>query len=477
MLCVNSDWPDLGPDEPARPPGIVLSGVSILIVDNDPQVKTDFARILAARQAVVETATSIAAAEALQRRRHFDLIIVSMHLPGASATGWLRALRAAGACADVIFVTDYAELDAAVSVLRAGAADLLIKPLRPEQMLASVQRCLTWRHMMRRPSQSRRCSGGQRRYGIVGESAAVCDIYNIARRAAPTLSTILIEGETGTGKELIARAIHSLSGRTGEFVAVNCGAIAAELLESELFGHTKGAFTGAHSARQGLFNRARGGTILLDEIGEMPLALQANLLRILEDKRVRPVGSDRELTIDCRVLAATNVALAQRVEQGGFREDLFYRLNVLRITVPPLRDRLEDIPPLVEYFTEKLSSELGVSPIRFAHRDIIRLQGYHWPGNIRELKNVIERSLLLGELPDDCGERACALPSQAPATTNEMPLAWTLSEVMKHHTLRVLRSVAGNKSAAARRLGVSRKTLDRKLNAWGHPEIQNGEST
>jgi len=281
---------------------------------------------------------------------------------------------------------------------------------------------------------------------------------------------VLVEGETGTGKELVARAIHKQSGRKGAFVAVNCGSISSELLESELFGHTRGAFTGAHAAREGLFNYANNGTIFLDEIGELPLPLQANLLRVLEEKRVRPVGSDREVEVSCRVIAATNVPLADQVQQGAFREDLYYRLNVLRIVVPPLRDRLEDIPALAHYFGETLASEIGVAPVPFGHNDFVHMQGYDWPGNVRELKNVIERSLLLGRLPSDCCHGAADAPAVRTRSQDAggFPLGWTLSEVEKQHMLRVLDSVEGNKSEAARRLGISRKTLDRKLQAWAH---------
>lgn len=305
--------------------------------------------------------------------------------------------------------------------------------------------------------------------GIVGTSSAISEMCAVVQRVAPTTSTVLIEGETGTGKELVARAIHSLSGRDGPFVPVNCGSISTDLLESELFGHTKGAFTSAHSSREGLFSYARDGTLFLDEISETSLAMQAKLLRALEEKRVRPVGADREVPVNARVIAATNRQLANEMNEGNFREDLFFRLNVLAIMVPPLREHADDILALASHFSSLLASELGVTPIPFAHEDIAQMQTYAWPGNVRELKNVIERSLLLGKLPRDFFSDSTIYghTGDGADACQALPLSWSLDEVEKYHMLRVLESSAGNKSRAARSLGVSRKTLERKLKSWG----------
>ncbi|MEJ2344559.1 MAG: sigma-54 dependent transcriptional regulator [Gammaproteobacteria bacterium] len=470
MLNFNPDADQISaPDAASGTAG--QQGASILIVDNEPGLRDDLRKALASRYALVEIATSIDSAEALRQRCHFDLFVVSMRLSGESGVVWQRKLRDAGVRSDVIFMTDYADLDTAVAALRAGASDLLVQPFRIEQMLASIKRCLDRREMMRENFLLRRRSVPPRTAeGLIGDSAVMQDLHRIVNRIAATASTVLVEGETGTGKELVARAIHKQSGRKGAFVAVNCGSISSELLESELFGHTRGAFTGAHAAREGLFGYANNGTIFLDEIGELPLPLQANLLRVLEEKRVRPVGSDREVEVSCRVIAATNVPLAEQVQQAAFREDLYYRLNVLRIVVPPLRDRLEDIPALAHYFAETLASEIGVAPVPFGHNDFVHMQDYDWPGNVRELKNVIERSLLLGRLPGDCCHGGTGVPAGRGGSQDGggFPLGWTLSEVEKQHMLRVLDSVGGNKSEAARRLGISRKTLDRKLQAWAH---------
>jgi len=445
--------------------------VSVLVVDNEPGMRNFLYRALARRYALVEVAESVEAGEALRQRCHFDLLVVDIRLPGTSGVDWLRALREQGVRADVIFMTAYADLDTAIAALRAGASDFILKPFRTEQMLEAVRRCLENRRMRRENFLLRRqVDHLQNMDGIIGHSRAMAEVSAIVQRVAPTASTVLIEGETGTGKELVARAVHAQSGRSGDFVAVNCGSISPELLESELFGHTRGAFTGAHSARDGLFVYAQGGTIFLDEIGEMPLAMQAKLLRVLEEHSVRPVGSDREVPVDCRVIAATNQRLAGRVETGEFRGDLFYRLNVLSITIPALRERVEDIPALAEHFSETMAVNLGLGPLPLSHDDIEQLQDYDWPGNVRELKNVIERSLLLGKLPSDCCRSAQAGSGELDAGAGAgptYPTRWTLEQVEREHILAVLGDVGGNKSEAARRLGVSRKTLERKCQAWG----------
>ena len=276
-------------------------------------------------------------------------------------------------------------------------------------------------------------------------------------------STVLITGETGTGKELAGRAIHIWSGRSGSFVPINCGAMSAELLESELFGHARGAFTGAHQSREGLFMYANGGTLFLDEIGEMPLSMQTNLLRVMEQHRIRPVGSNKEVPVDVRVVAATNRDLYEEVRKGNFREDLYYRLDVLSIRMPSLKERLEDLPDLVHYFSNILAGEMGVAPVVLDDGELALLRNYSWPGNIRELKNVIERSLLLNRRPSQCVADPQSITQPAAIDDNA---GLRLEDIEKRHILKVLGEAEGNKSSAARILGISRKTLDRKTKAW-----------
>jgi DNA-binding NtrC family response regulator len=442
---------------------------AVLVVDDEPGMRNFLLKALEQECALVETADSVEAAEALRRRYHFDLLIVDIRLPGQSGVEWLEALREQEVATDVIIMTAYADLDTSIAALRGGASDFLLKPFRVEQMMTAVRRCLERRRMARENFLLKREIKPRGIEGIVGASSAITEMCAVVQRVASTTSTVLIEGETGTGKELVARAIHSLSGRDGPFVPVNCGSISTELLESELFGHTKGAFTSAHSSREGLFSFARDGTLFLDEISEMSMAMQAKLLRALEEKRVRPVGADREAPVNARVIAATNRQLAGEMREGRFREDLFFRLNVLAIMVPPLREHADDIPALAEHFSSLLADELGVAPIPFGHEDIAQMQTYAWPGNVRELKNVIERSLLLGKLPRDFfSNTATHGPMGDGADTGQaLPLTWSLEEVEKYHMLRVLESSDGNKSRAARSLGVSRKTLERKLKSWG----------
>ncbi|MCW8906808.1 MAG: sigma-54 dependent transcriptional regulator [Sedimenticola sp.] len=439
---------------------------SVLIVDDEPETCSLLQRGLRKTFGLVECAEDAAAAEVLHQRCHFDLIIADIRLPDRSGVEWVNDLRKQGEATGVIFMAAHADLEMVIAALRAGAEDFIIKPFRMEQMMASVCRYLERQRIQRENFVLRRqvdqlYDGA----GMVGECDLVKSLCQVIKRVAPMPSTVLIEGESGTGKELAARAIHEWSGRPGSFVPVNCGAISDELLESELFGHIKGAFTGAHQAREGLFSYANQGTLFLDEIGEMPLGMQAHLLRVLEERTVRPVGANREVPVAVRIIAASNRDLGDQVRSGEFREDLFYRLNVLSIRVPSLRERMEDVPVLAEHFCRQLASELGVDAPRFSPAEIDCLRRYDWPGNVRELKNVIERCLLLNSRPSECLSRPVLSGQANGGGAEEGELA--LEQVEKRHILQVLSSEGGNKSAAARVLGISRKTLERKVNAWG----------
>ncbi|MFW2374362.1 MAG: sigma-54-dependent transcriptional regulator [Gammaproteobacteria bacterium] len=444
------------------------SGSSILIVDDEPGMRNFLHKSLKRVCGLIEVTDSVESAEELRRRCHFDLIIMDIRLPGRCGVEWIESLREYGIQTDVIYMTAFADLDTVIQALRAGAADFILKPFCVEHMLSAVRNCLEKQRLMRDNFVlQRQIDQFYEMDGMVGNSDAIKEVCGIIKRIAPTPSTLLIEGQSGTGKELAAHAIHEFSGRKGAFVPINCGSISPELLESELFGHVKGAFTGAHQSRQGLFNYANGGTLFLDEIGEMPLPMQAKLLRVLEERVIRPVGSESEIAIDVRIVAATNKNLDEEVKQGRFREDLFYRLNVVLIRMPSLSERKEDIPLLAQYFSETLSAHLGLQAIPFNHQDLVALQSYSWPGNIRELKNIIERSLLLGKTPLDCLQKeSAASDSRSENIDIKYPDNWSMQDVEKHHMQRVLKSVDGNKSEAARRLNVSRKTLERKFQSW-----------
>ena len=439
---------------------------SVLVVDDEEGMRSFLSRALGSRCGLVEAAPSAEAAAELANRIHFDVVILDIALPGKSGVEWLRELKAGGFAGDVILITAFADIDTAIQALRAGAADYILKPFRLDQILAAVKRSLDRSRLVREnfvlKRQLAERSGDE---GIVGQSEAIQKVRAMVRRLAPLPSTVLLQGESGTGKEVVARALHELSPRASRpFVPVNCGAISPELIESELFGHAKGAFTGAADARNGLFYYAQGGTIFLDEIGELPQAIQTKLLRVVEDRRIRPVGSNREVPVDVRIIAATNRDLGRAVAEGRFREDLFYRLDVVAMTLPPLRERPGDIAMLARHFVLQLAPHLGVEALPLT-ADVARaLAEYPWPGNARELRNFIERSLILGHYPLEAlaiADAASDLDGDAAGSPD------SLAEVEKRHMLTVLEASGGNKTEAARRLGISRKTLERKCALWG----------
>ena len=439
---------------------------SVLIVENDQDVLHTLMTDLGSQFSLVETAADSDAADALLSRCHFDLIISAIRLPGRSGIEWISQLRDLDYQVPVIFMTAHADMHTAITALRAGASDFLLKPFNMQQMRTAVTRCIERQRLKRENFLlRRRVAQRDEGSGIVGSCDLIKGVCEVIRQVAPMPSTVMVQGETGTGKELAALAIHRYCGRTGSFVPLNCGAMHAELLESELFGHAKGAFTGAVKAREGLFSYADGGTLFLDEIGEMPLAMQTRLLRVMEDRAVRPVGGNRELPVDVRIIAATNRDLKAEVDKGDFREDLFYRLNVLSIRMPALRERIQDIPELVNHFAVSIAADLGVPVPPIPESEFQQLARYDWPGNIRELKNVIERCLLLSHQPSQ-GLQGCSVVTASDALADD-PDDLTLEAVERRHILRVLEMEGGNKSAAARILGVSRKTLERKCHSWG----------
>ncbi|CAH0525954.1 Regulatory protein AtoC [Vibrio hippocampi] len=425
----------------------------------------------------VSTASNIEQAEQLRQQQHVDLIVLDINLPGRLGTEWEEAFNDPSKKSDVIFMTGYADLELAISALKLGAADFILKPFNLDQMLKAVSRCMDRRLSERMNIALAREVQQKHSKQIIGQCEATLQMLQLIQQLAPSKASVLIEGESGTGKELVARELHQFSQRKGPFVAINCGALAPELLESELFGHTAGAFTGANKSREGLFRVASGGTLFLDEIGEMPLTMQTTLLRVLEQRTVRPVGSEKEINVDVRVLAATNRSLEQEVEQGCFRQDLYYRLNVVKIDVPPLRERRDDLSDLVPYFTRQLAAEVGVAEPQWAHQDMLAMQAYSWPGNVRELRNMLERCILLKRTPadllDDNGDfdteqakLTASRQNQDSASCFGYPSHWSLKKVEKSHIQQVVEHHDGNKSAASRDLGVARKTLERKYKDW-----------
>jgi DNA-binding NtrC family response regulator len=437
---------------------------SILIVDDEQGMRNFLVKTLVPRCHFVMEAGSAEEGSELLGAHHVDLIILDISLPGKSGVAWLKELRDQGFSGEVILITAFADLDTAIEALRAGASDFILKPFRVPQILNAVKHCYERSRLARENYVLRRSlpAGVAHRGGLIGQSRSMAQLTESMRRVAAVNSTVLLQGESGTGKELVARALHELSARAqGPFVPVNCASMSPELIESELFGHAKGAFTGAVKARDGLFYYAQGGTLFLDEVAELPLALQATLLRALEDLKIRPVGSQQLLPVNVRIVAATNRSLAGEVASGRFRKDLYYRLQVVELTLPPLREHKEDIPDLVGHFMAQLAPSLGVEPLAISEQEMAYLVQYDWPGNVRELRNLIERSLILGTL------NVSALYAQPSLAAQQATEGTTdLHTLEKQHILSVLDSVNGDKTRAAQLLGISRRTLERRVAEW-----------
>lgn len=433
----------------------------ILVVDDSPDTLEVLERNLASQGFRIFTASNVAEAIKILDANPVDLVITDLRMPGASGIDLVRHVRENFKETEVMIITGYPTVQSAVTAVKTGAEDYLAKPFTDEELFSSVRRILKTLRRKRAGTRppSRKMPAA---YGILGESQAIVQVGDRIAKAALTPATVLITGESGTGKELVARAIHYTSPRaSAPFVPVNCGAIPEELLESELFGHIKGAFTGATETRAGFFQTADGGTIFLDEISETSLSMQVKLLRVLQDKEVCMVGSTRTRKVDVRILASTNKDLTVLVEKGLFREDLFYRINVITVDLPPLRERGDDLFLLVQHFAKKFAEELGSSLPRFSDRALQVLSKYYWPGNVRELENVIQRLVVMGDgdvidTPD--------LPSLMRFSASQpTTLNLTLAEAESAYIHSVLSSLNNNKTLAAKILGIDRKTLRKKL--------------
>jgi DNA-binding NtrC family response regulator len=393
-----------------------------------------------------------------------DAVITDLVMPGMRGHELLAEVRRHRAELNVIIITAFGAIDSAIALVKAGAYDYLTKPFGTEELLLTLERALEESRLRR--EVARLAAGSLALPGFIGASRVIQDVYNLVRRAAASASPVLITGESGTGKELVARALHQLSARGGRFVAINCAALPENLLESELFGHEKGAFTGADREKQGLLEAAHRGTLFLDEITELPAALQPKLLRTLEEGEVRRLGATHARQFDNRFIAATNRDIERRVADGHFRDDLFWRLHVLHVHVPPLRERTADIPLLVEHFL----GDRTASP-----EAIAVLTAYDWPGNVRELRNALERAATLAsgseiqahDLPPRIRDAGAAVIRIADASRRSLPLR----DLERAYILEVLRQTGGNKSRAAEILGLDRKTLYRKLDEYRESDL------
>jgi DNA-binding NtrC family response regulator len=443
---------------------------AILVVDDDESPRRMLALLLKKRGHQVTEADGAAAAARLLEGGSFDVVVTDLRMPDGDGLEVLANSRRLCPDADVILLTAYAGWESAKEAIRLGAFDYFEKGREPDELLLRIDNALE-RKALRRENTNLKAQVRDRFSipGIVARSPQMRDILELVARVAPTDATVLIRGESGTGKELIAKALHHASQRAnGPFLAVNCGALPETLLESEIFGHVKGAFTGAVSHKKGLFEEADGGTFFLDELAEMAPNLQVKLLRVLQTGEVRRVGSNQSTAVDARVIAATNRDLDQMMRTGTFREDLFYRLDVIPIALPPLRERREDIPLLAEHFLERCGTKHG-RRLRLAAEAVERLLRYPWPGNVRELENAIERTCILcrGETigPEDLPPHVASGMTLGPAPA--LPAQRDLAEVERAHILQTLERLGWNHTRAAEALGIGRTTLWRKLKEFG----------
>jgi two-component system response regulator HydG len=433
----------------------------ILVVDDAPDTLELVQRNLASEGYGVFTAGDVGEAIKLLESAAVDLVITDMKMPEVSGFDLMRHVRENFPDTEMMMITGYPSVPDAVKAVKTGAEEYLPKPFTDEELLSTVERVLD-KLRLRRKARGVESEVKRTYHGLIGESKVMRLINDEIEKAATTDATVIISGESGTGKELVARAIHYASGRaSAPFIPVNCGAIPSELLESELFGYVKGAFTGARETRAGFFQTADGGTIFLDEISETGQPMQVKLLRVLQDKEIYMVGSRRSQKVDVRIEAATNKDLLSLVEKTAFRDDLYYRLAVITIDIPPLRERGDDILLLTSHFLAKYAKESEKSPPELSDGVIDIIKGYNWPGNVRELENFIQRLVVMSEGDTiDVQDLPSLMRFRAPSKSG---LSRTLEEVEAEHIANVLASVNGNKTKAAEILGIDRKTLRKKL--------------
>ncbi len=461
-----------------------MAGERILIIDDERSLG-ELLTVLFTREGYVATHAE-SGEEGLERYAELrpDLVVTDLNMPGIDGIELLRRIKALAAVegrdVPIILLTAHGSVATAVQAIREGAFDYVAKPFHNEELRQLVRRALAMRALEADNVRLRAALGERYQLGqIVGSSQRMQEVYALVRRVMRTRISCLITGESGTGKEILARSIHYGSDRAREpFVAVNCGAIPESLIESELFGYRKGAFTGAARDKQGVFEAAHGGTLLLDEVGEMPLAAQVKVLRALAERKVTPVGATGEVPVDVRILAATNRDLQADLASGRFREDLFYRLNVVQIDMPPLRERADDIGSLAAHFIERFAKEYG-KPVRSATPEVLRLlRSYPFPGNVRELQNIIERAVALeaGALltPSSLPERVQGLvgapapePAEAEALDSGIDLEARLAAVERDYLLRALTATGGNRTAAAKLLGITFRSIRYRLKQLG----------
>ena len=443
----------------------------ILVID-DEESMCNFMEIMLAKDGfAVDTTRSPNEAIILLKEKNYDLVIADLNMPEMSGIEVLKEVRSFKQDQDLIVMTAYASVDTAIDAMKHGAVDYITKPFKVDQIKLVIEKCISRKKLLKENSTLKRQLQGDNSFdNFLGTSEVVVQLKKIATRVATSDSTVLIRGESGTGKDLIAKAIHHHSPRCGgPFVTINCAALPETLLESELFGHRKGSFTGAIKDKDGLFKVADGGTFFLDEVGNTSVAIQVKLLRVLEDKKIIPVGDTKPIDVDVRLIAATNSDLEADVKAGRFRADLFYRLNVIPVFIPPLRERKEDIGLLVKHFVDKYCLKVKMPPKDVSPEAMDMLMTYYWPGNVRELENTIERAVLLNrtdslqvsDFPERLGQS-----DKISAVNEAEPANPTLESIEKAYIHYVMSQTGGKKSRAARILGIDTSTLYRKLDRY-----------
>ncbi|MFN7974399.1 MAG: sigma-54 dependent transcriptional regulator [Acidobacteriota bacterium] len=445
----------------------------ILVVDDDRSMCELLDAALPRRGFVLEWRTSASDAFDLMTAEEFDVVVTDLNMKGMSGLELCERVVANRPDVLVVVITAFGSLESAVAAIRAGAYDYITKPFEIETLLITLDRAVGHRNLREEVKRLRRSMVGASGFDeILGSSPAMRKVYDLLDRVAETDASVLVTGESGTGKELAARAIHARSSRrSGPFVAVNCAAVPEALLESELFGHARGAFTDARAARPGLFASAAGGTLLLDEIGDLPLPLQPKLLRALQERKVRPVGADEEVPFDARIVSATNRDLETDVLERRFREDLFYRINVIHVDLPPLRARGGDVLILAQSFLERFAARFGKPVKAISTSAAEKLYSYSWPGNVRELENAMERAVALTRFEeivvDDLPDKIRRYHGGHVLVASDDPTELIpLEELERRYILRALETLGGNKTLTAQRLGLDRKTLYRKLERY-----------
>jgi two-component system response regulator AtoC len=448
----------------------------ILLVEDEPNMARTLAKNLVRAGYEVEHTREGADALAQLADDGFDVVVTDLKMPGMDGMSLLRTMSDRGIDVATVVLTGYGTIESAVEAMKLGAADYLIKDARPQEILLTLERVIRMESLRRENRRLRRDLQSLQGFGeLIGRSGPMQEVYRLVAAVSANKSTVLVSGESGTGKELVARTIHQRSPvAEGPFVAVNCAGLAETLLDSQLFGHRRGAFTGAVADHEGMFRAASGGTLFLDEIAEIPLGLQPKFLRALQEREVIPLGATAPVRVDARVIAATNRAMDDEVRTGRFREDLFYRLNVVRIELPPLRVRRDDVPLLVAHFVARFATRYGVAPKTVTDEALDALVSYDWPGNVRELQNVIERAFALShadtlaveDLPP-LGAAAAARPRPQAALPPVEEGSHRLVDVERDAIVRALARNRGNKNAAARELGIDRQRLYRKIAKYG----------